>query len=140
MIQTFVKVLVVRPDRRVLVLKRSITDERRPGEWDFPGGGVEPGESPNEGAVRELYEETGIQILTADLKLLYAATSFYEPGQDSNTRMLFVVKVDDSQVANITLSHEHEDSKWQSMNDAAEEHPHPVYRAGLQYALDNNLI
>ena len=27
--------------------------------WVLPGGGLDPGESPEEGAIRELYEETG---------------------------------------------------------------------------------
>lgn len=33
-----------------------------PHTWCFPGGGLEPGESPKEGALRELAEETGIVI------------------------------------------------------------------------------
>ena len=31
--------------------------------WSFPGGGVEPGESAEESAVREVREETGYQPL-----------------------------------------------------------------------------
>ncbi|WP_428265590.1 NUDIX domain-containing protein [Haliangium sp.] len=33
-----------------------------PGHWSFPGGRVEPGESPGQAAVRELEEETGIHL------------------------------------------------------------------------------
>jgi 8-oxo-dGTP pyrophosphatase MutT (NUDIX family) len=35
--------------------------------WCFPGGGLEAGESPREGAVRELAEETGIAVAADDL-------------------------------------------------------------------------
>lgn len=28
--------------------------------WELPGGSLEPGESPEEAALRELYEETGV--------------------------------------------------------------------------------
>ena len=30
-----------------------------PGRWNLPGGGLDPGESPTEGVVREVAEETG---------------------------------------------------------------------------------
>lgn len=41
----------------LLMLKR-----RDNGKWTLPGGHLEKGESPNEGAIRELYEETGIRV------------------------------------------------------------------------------
>ena len=34
------------------------------GLWEFPGGGIEPGESPQAAAVRELIEETGLAART----------------------------------------------------------------------------
>lgn len=30
--------------------------------WNFPGGGIEPGETPEEACIRELKEETGYTI------------------------------------------------------------------------------
>jgi 8-oxo-dGTP pyrophosphatase MutT (NUDIX family) len=35
--------------------------------WVTPGGGLEPGESPAQGAVRELFEETGLPVDPAEL-------------------------------------------------------------------------
>lgn len=32
------------------------------GKWEFPGGKIEPGESPAEAAVRETLEETGLAV------------------------------------------------------------------------------
>ena len=43
--------------RVLLALRSRWVDE--PGVWGIPGGGVEPGESPLEGALREVEEEIG---------------------------------------------------------------------------------
>lgn len=33
-----------------------------PGRWNLPGGGIEPGESPFEAAMRETREETSLRV------------------------------------------------------------------------------
>ncbi len=45
---------------RVLMLQRALTeDDPAAGMWEFPGGHLNPGEDPLEGAMREWCEETG---------------------------------------------------------------------------------
>lgn len=51
--------IIVR-DGRVLMVRRRVKE----GElmWQFPAGGIEEGESPEEAAVRETAEETGLEV------------------------------------------------------------------------------
>jgi 8-oxo-dGTP diphosphatase len=49
------------PAGRVLVTKRP-DHVHQGGLWEFPGGKLEPGESPERGLVRELEEELGIEV------------------------------------------------------------------------------
>ncbi len=51
-------VVVIDPRQRVLLVQRSV--DPRKGEWCLPGGFIELDESPEEGALRELAEETGL--------------------------------------------------------------------------------
>jgi len=62
-----VRVILVDPDRRQLLL--GDTDPGMPGRswWVVPGGGIDPGETELEAAVREVAEETGHHILAEDL-------------------------------------------------------------------------
>ena len=48
---------------RVLMLQRAMTpDDPAAGDWEFPGGHLEDGEEPYDGATREWAEETGMPV------------------------------------------------------------------------------
>ena len=51
--------MIIVQDGRVALIER-VRDGRR--HYVFPGGGVEPGETPAEAAVREAYEELGVEV------------------------------------------------------------------------------
>jgi 8-oxo-dGTP diphosphatase len=59
-------VALVDPQRRILVQQRP-EGKSLAGLWEFPGGKIEPGETPEAALVRELEEELGIAIDAADL-------------------------------------------------------------------------
>ena len=56
------RVLVLDPAGRLLLLRGGDPAVPGPRFWWTVGGGLEPGESARAGAVRELHEETGIEV------------------------------------------------------------------------------
>lgn len=54
-------VAVIERDGRWLMIRRS-EGVIAPGYWCFPGGGIEPGESPEQALVREIREEIGLDV------------------------------------------------------------------------------
>lgn len=61
---------------RILIAKRP-QGRSLAGLWEFPGGKVEQGESPEHALIRELAEELGIDIAAADLAPLTFASHAY---------------------------------------------------------------
>jgi len=53
--------LIARADGAVLITRRR-ADQALPLMWEFPGGKVEPGESPEAALARELDEELGVTV------------------------------------------------------------------------------
>ena len=48
---------------RTLMLQRALSDDDpASGDWEFPGGKIEPGETPYDAACREWQEETGCEL------------------------------------------------------------------------------
>jgi 8-oxo-dGTP diphosphatase len=58
--QTVVAAGILRRAGRILICQRRRGQEH-PLKWEFPGGKLEPGETPPEALVRELKEELGIE-------------------------------------------------------------------------------
>lgn len=56
----FLAAAILVHNARVLIVRRSRTESFLPGVWGVPCGKLEPGESPEQAAVRELLEETGL--------------------------------------------------------------------------------
>jgi 8-oxo-dGTP diphosphatase len=62
---------IIIKDNHVLMVKQYV--DRGDIVWNFPGGGIENGESPEEAVIREVHEETGYIIEI--IELLNASSS-----------------------------------------------------------------
>jgi 8-oxo-dGTP diphosphatase len=104
------KVIILNKKREMLVLWRS-DKTPRPGRADFPGGGVDFGENPVDGAIREAREEAGLDIQHVQMAEAYGFVH-----QDEFYILLgyvgFVERDD------VVLSWEHDRFAWMSIDDA----------------------
>ncbi len=89
----------------------------RPGDWEFPKGGIEGDEELQQTAIREVTEEAGIE----DFRLLDGFRQDYDYVFEANgntihkTVHLFVAK---SFEASAELSKEHRDMQWRDYEQA----------------------
>lgn len=70
-------VALIDPEGRVLMAQRP-EGKSMAGLWEFPGGKIEPGETPEIALIRELQEELGIDTWASCLAPLTFASHSYE--------------------------------------------------------------
>ena len=80
--------LIVDQDKLLLVRRGA---EPFKGYWDIPGGFLEPGEHPEAGAMREIFEETGLQIQLGDLLGIFM--DIYETSGDPTLNIFYTATV-----------------------------------------------
>jgi len=94
----------------ILLLQRA-EGSAMAGQWFLPGGFVEPGELPEEGARRELFEEGGVRI-DGDLEIV-GCYPMYVYGYD----MLQISYRGRVAAGDVTISHEHDGARWVKASD-----------------------
>ncbi|MGM3174534.1 8-oxo-dGTP diphosphatase MutT [Dickeya lacustris] len=60
-----VAVGIIRNPQQAFFIARRPEGVHMAGKWEFPGGKVEEGETPEQALVRELHEEVGIDVVSA---------------------------------------------------------------------------
>ena len=100
-------ILPVRPDGRLLLLQRPS------GTWEPPAGRLAPGESFEMGAVREVYEETGLLITPQRLLATWVGE---RPGGDLLASATYASRIftDGDEVR---LSDEHLGYRWATLDE-----------------------
>ena len=100
-------------DNKILLLKRVKPSTDGLGFWELPGGGLEHGETPDQALIRELKEETGLDIVI--IKPAYTFTKIREDYQTVGIGFLCIPKND-----HVRLSDEHTDYCFVTIEKAKE--------------------
>ncbi|MGE5298730.1 MAG: NUDIX domain-containing protein [Acidobacteriota bacterium] len=114
-LQVGVKALIEQ-DGKYLFLRRDKAFQSGPQKWDIPGGRIKPEEALSDALIREVHEETGLELEQASV--LLAAQDIFVP-----EKSLHVVRLTYSTVAvgSVVLSEEHDDYKWMTRDEALAE-------------------
>ena len=119
-----------RGEREYLLLKS------RPGDWEFPKGGVEGGEELQQTAIREVEEEAGIGNFRLIDGFRREYDYVFEAGGDTihKTVHLFIAH---SFEASAELSNEHRDLQWrdydQAINTITQDGPREILEEAHDY-------
>ena len=111
-------VILIKEDK-VLILKRK--NSHGNGDWAFPGGNLEFKESPEEGAIREVMEETGIKIDKAEF--LTITNDIFEKEGKHYITLFMKAYFDTSQEPKNLEPNKCEELGWFSWNDL----PNPLF-------------
>lgn len=130
------KMLLRENGGKFLVLRRSGTHPRHPYYPDLPGGDIETGESFEMGLARELLEETGLTVDTAQARLLHASTAPHESG-DSISHLLYLVTID-AHEPEVTISWEHDQHAWKTVEELMDFEE--AFQAAINYAKQHEIL
>lgn len=120
-----VKAVIENSQGQFLVLRRSTDSPHQGGEWDVPGGRIDPGEGPQEALERECTEESGLYVTVGKPIGVHHFTR--DDGQVI-VMIIFYCKTNDT---NVVLSEEHDQFEWVDKDTVKGRLTH------MGYAVDN---
>ena len=99
---------VIEEGGRVLIARRKKGD-RCQGRWEFPGGKVEPGESPEGSLKRELHEELGVEVAVGERLCVCP----FRAGEIDMELLVYRTRI----VAGEVVCHDHDEVRWVEPGD-----------------------
>ncbi len=104
---------IIKKDDKYLLIKRASHSKSFPGTWDFPGGKIDPGETPGQAVVRGTMEEISFKIEPEEeLKIAEY--------HDDEYNLLFYYFIPEVISGELKLSSEHSDFMWVTEEGAKE--------------------
>ncbi len=125
-----VDVFVIRPlasGWRVLALQRA-TNTRCPGAWEPVHGHIEAGEEPQDAAIREVREESGLAI--ERLYIVRVQPFYLRKTRTVEMAIVFAAFV--AEPAEVTIAGEHQAHAWLTIDEAMARYGFPAERASLR--------
>lgn len=104
------KAIIKNSEGKYLILLKSSKEDINPNTYDIPGGRMSFGEKPEEAVVREVKEETGLNVKPQKVFEVWTFTKedFQLVGIN------FLCELTDG---DITLSEEHDEANWYSKSE-----------------------
>ena len=127
-----VDVYVIRPSSWHVLLLQRATNTRCPGSWETVHGHIESHEPPESAAIREVREETGLNV-----DRLYNVTvqPFYLHRYKA-VQLAVVFAAFVAEPSDVTLGPEHQQSEWITVDHALARYTWPRSRAALNDIVD----
>ena len=110
-----VKGLIVNDEKKLLLVRSRKDDPTRPGTWDAPGGRLELGENPMLGVMREVKEETDLEIEVKNPLGIHHFTR--DDGQHITMIVFWCLPLS----TEVKLDKENSEFKWVSPEEARQE-------------------
>jgi 8-oxo-dGTP pyrophosphatase MutT (NUDIX family) len=129
-----VDVLVIRPlpdGWRILALQRGL-GTRCPGSWEIVHGHIEPGEQPEDAAVREVKEEAGLAVE----RLYNVRVQPFYLHKTHTLQLAIVFAAFVGEPGDVTTANEHQHAEWLSVPEALQRFSFPAERESLRVAFD----
>lgn len=88
----YVLALIQNDDGKFLVTQRAMDKKWAAGQWEIPGGGSMAGETSLDALKREVYEETGLDISSDNISVIYSYKNYDEKYGDNYFADIYLVK------------------------------------------------
>lgn len=105
--------LVVNEDGCILIIKRSSKNDYMPLKWDIPGGTVEVGETVEEALLREMLEETHLNVIP--IRPIYAYSNLSQIPHRQTVQIVYLCKYIGGDI--VLNPEEHDEYQWINCSD-----------------------
>lgn len=109
---------------RVLMVRRRVKEGKL--SWQFPAGGIETGETPEQAAVRETLEETGLKV---EAGRLLGQRVHPQTGREMSYTVCTVIDGE----AHVADADELDAVAWVTLEEIPEYVPYPLYDKVQEY-------